>query len=215
MKIRMKFHGSSLRKPLLASYGWLIASRLLFLAGVYGIQTFAQYYVRDVLAVPNPIRLTGDLLATITLALIAFALAGGWMGDRFGHKRMSLAASLIGAVGCLLLLWARTPATLLAFGSVLGVGIGLFLTANWALANELAPPAEAGKFLGLTNLATAGAGAIGRLEGPLIDVLNNAWPGAWWGYTGLFLLGAVCILASAWLLKGVDVVGIAHLATAE
>lgn len=186
-----------------SSFAWLIASRLCYLAGIYGIQTFAQYYVRDVLAAPNPIQLTGDLLAAITLSLIVFALAGGWLGDRFGHKRMSLVASGVGAIGCVLLLWARSPVTLLLFGSVLGVGIGLFLTANWALANELAPAAEAGKFLGLTNLATAGAGAIGRLEGPLIDVLNNARPGAWWGYHALFLLGVLCILLSAWFLRWV------------
>jgi MFS family permease len=93
----------------------------------------------------------------------------------------------------------------LIFGAVLGAGIGLFLTANWALANELAPASEEGKFLGLTNLATAGSGALGRLQGPLIDMLNNARPGAFWGYGELFLFGAVCVLLSAWLLRYVSV----------
>jgi len=190
-------------KDLTTPFGWLIVSRFFFLAGVYGIQTFAQYYVRDVLAVPNPIQLTGDLLAAITLALILFALLGGWLGDRFGHRRVLKVASVIGALGCLSLLWARTPGTLLAFGAILGVGIGLFLTSNWALATQQAPLEQAGKYLGLTNLATAGAGVLGRLEGPMIDVLNNAAPGAWWGYSALFLLGMVCMLLSAWLLKWV------------
>ena len=99
------------------------------------------------------------------------------------------------------MLWARTPLTLLAYGSVAGAGTGLFITANWALANQLAPAAQAGKFLGLTNLATAGAGAISRLFGPLVDVLNNANPGLYWGYTLLFLLGVVCMLVSASLLR--------------
>lgn len=190
-------------KDLFTPYGWLIISRFFFLAGVYGIQTFAQYYVRDVLAAPNPIQLTGDLLAAITLALIAFALLGGWVGDRLGHRRVLQVACVIGALGCLSLLWARTPATLLAFGAFLGVGIGLFLTSNWALATHQAPLEQAGKYLGLTNLATAGAGALGRLEGPMIDVLNNAAPGAWWGYTALFLFGMLCMLLSAWLLRWV------------
>jgi MFS family permease len=188
------------------NFAWLIASRLFFLISIYGIQVFAQYYVRDVLRVPNPVRLTGDLLAAITLSLVAFSLVGGWLGDRLGHKRVIYLACLVGGLGCFLLLWATTPGLLLAFGIVFGVGIGLFLTANWALANELAPPAEAGKFLGLTNLATAGAGAIGRLEGPFIDLLNNARPGAWWGYAGLFLTGAVCIAVSALLITKVKLV---------
>ncbi len=170
---------------------------------MYGIQTFAQYYVRDVLAVPNPIQLTGDLLASITLALIVFAIFGGWAGDRIGHKRMLSVASGIGAIGCFSLMAARTPATLLGFGSILGVGIGLFLTSNWALANQLAPSEQAGKYLGLTNLATAGAGVFGRLEGPLIDWLNQAQAGAWWGYNMIFILGMICMLWSAWLLRGV------------
>ena len=187
-----------------SSYWWLILSRFFFLTGVYGIQVFAQYYVRDVLAAPNPIELTGNLLAAITLSLIVFAIMGGWLGDRLGHKRILLFASGLGALGCLLLLWARTPATLLAFGSILGIGIGLFLTANWALASQLAPLVEAGKFLGLTNLATAGAGALSRLEGPAIDILNNARPGTWMGYTMLFLFGGFCILVSALLLRRVQ-----------
>lgn len=188
------------------AFAWLIASRLLYLAGIYGIQTFAQYYVRDVLGVPNPIQLTGNLLAAITLALIFSAVFGGWLGDRIGHKRVSALASMIGALGCLAMIWARTSLTLLVFGSVLGIGIGLFLTANWAMANQLAPAAEAGKFMGLTNLATAGAGVIGRLEGPLIDLFNNWKPGVWWGYTGLFLAGAVCLLASAVLLRKIPAI---------
>lgn len=190
-----------------ASYWWLIASRFAFLLGIYDIQVFAQYYVRDVLAAPNPVKLTGDLMAAITLALIAFALVGGWLGDRLGHKRVLVIASLIGAAGCLLMLLARTPGTLLVYGSVLGAGTGLFLTANWALANQLAPYTQAGKYLGLTNLATAGAGAVGRLAGPLIDLLNNARPGDFWGYSMLFLFGAACLLVSAGLLRWISIPG--------
>ena len=182
------------------SYAWLIGSRFLFLLGIYDIQVFAQYFIRDVIQTDNPVKLTGDLLASITLALIACALGAGWLGDRFGHRKVQYIASAIGTLGCLLLLLARTPQTLLVFGGVVGVGIGLFLTANWALVNRLAPLAEAGVFLGLTNLATAGSGAVGRLLGPFIDLLNNANPGAFAGYTAMFIFGAICTAASSLLL---------------
>lgn len=182
------------------AYAWLVLSRLLFLSGIYGIQVFAQYFLRDVLAVPNPIQETGDLLATITVALVVFALVGGWLGDRIGHKIISRLGCIIGGIGCLMMTQVETTGTLLIVGTFIGVGIGLFLTSNWAMANELAPLEEAGKFLGLTNLATAGAGVIGRLEGPVIDLLNHASPGAWWGYMALFITGAICLFASALLL---------------
>lgn len=78
--------------------------------------------------------------------------------------------------------------------------MGLFLTSNWALANQLAPGSESGKYLGLTNIATAGAGALARLWGPLLDGLNNASVGDWWGYKSMFIFGTVCALLSLILL---------------
>lgn len=191
---QIDFHANS-------GYWWLIAERGLFLLGIYGVQAFAQYYLQDVLRVPDPPKQTGDLLAALTLSLVVLVLIGGWLSDRIGAKRVLYAASLVSSAGMLLMLLARDMTGLLIFGMILGAGIGLFLTANWALANKLAPGAEAGKFLGLTNLATAGSGALARLEGPALDWLNHAWPGQWVGYSLLFIFGALCTLASAMLLR--------------
>jgi MFS family permease len=182
------------------AYWWLIAERALFLLGIYGVQAFAQYYLQDVLRVADPPRETGDLLAYITIGLVILVLIGGWLTDRFGAKRILYFASAITAVGMLLMLLATDVGGLKIFGSIVGAGIGLFLTSNWALANALAPGEQAGKFLGLTNIATAGSGALARLEGPALDLLNGAWPGVWVGYKGLFIFGAACMLLSMLLL---------------
>ena len=100
----------------------------------------------------------------------------------------------------MLLLLVDDQNSLLLMGSVIGVGMGLFLTANWALANQLAPSNEAGKYLGLTNIATAGAGALGRLWGPVLDALYNARAGDWLGYKAMFIFGTICALLSIFLL---------------
>jgi MFS family permease len=186
------------------AYWWLIAERGLFLLGIYGVQAFAQYYLQDVIRVADPPKQTGDLLAVLTLSLVVLVLIGGWLTDQVGAKRVLYLASFLAAAGMLLMLIPRTMPGLMAFGGVLGAGIGLFLTSNWALANKLAPSDQAGKFLGLTNLATAGSGALARLEGPALDWLNGLWPGQWAGYTGLFVFGAVCILLSILLLRKIS-----------
>ncbi len=188
-----------------SSYWWLIAERALFLLGIYGVQAFAQYYLQDVIRVPDPPKQTGDLLAVLTGALVLLVLIGGWLTDKYGAKRILTIATYVSAVGILLMLLATDMRGLMIFGGVLGAGIGLFLTSNWALANSLAPEAEAGKYLGLTNLATAGSGALARLEGPALDWLNALSPGAWIGYKGLFIFGALCMVASLFLLKKIDV----------
>ena len=183
---------------------WLIGSRFIFLFGVYGVQTFAQYFIRDVMQAPNPVKATGDLMAALALALVACSLLGGWLTDRFGARRVLVLASILCALGSILLAGARDLAALTMYAGVLGAGIGFYLTANWALASRLAPRAEAGKFLGLTNLATAGASALSKLGGIPIDLANNAYPGRFLGYTGLFLVGGACALLSLLLLAKVN-----------
>jgi MFS family permease len=186
-------------------YWWLLVERLLFLLGIYGVQSFAQYYLQDVLRVPDPPKQTGDLLASLTVSLIILVLLGGWLTDKFGAKKILYLATFVASIGIFLMLFATDMRGLLIFGSLFGAGIGLFLTANWALANTLAPQAEAGKYLGLTNLATAGSAALARLEGPVLDWLNAAQPGAWIGYKGLFIFGAIVIFLSAFILRKIDV----------
>jgi MFS family permease len=183
------------------AYWWLIAERLVFLIGIYGMQSFAQYYLQDVLRVPDPPAQTGNLLAALTLPLVVLVLLGGWLTDKYGAKRILAIATIVSGMGLFLMLFASDMRGLLILGSLFGAGIGLFLTSNWALANSLAPQQEAGKYLGLTNLATAGSAAIARLEGPALDWLNASWPGAWIGYKGLFVFGALCIFSSLFLLR--------------
>ncbi|HEX9012631.1 MAG TPA: MFS transporter [Anaerolineaceae bacterium] len=193
-----EFAGIDLRKNL--AFAWLIASRLVFLLGVYGIQAFAQYYVRDTLPGVNPVKLTGDLMATIVLALIACSLLGGFLSDRVGTRPVHGVAAVLVAGGSLLMVAAHTAGMVLVCGLIIGSGIGFFLTANWTLSNQLAPADQAGKYMGLTNLATAGAGALSRLFGPGIDGLNALNPGRFLGYTVLFIASAAFALIGLFLL---------------
>ena len=102
-----------------------------------------------------------------------------------------------------MLLLAHDLNGLVLFAGVLGAGIGLYLSSNWALASRLAPKTQVGKFLGLTNLATAGASAFSRLLGFPVDWLNNTHPGAYLGYSALFVLGGAGALLSLILLARV------------
>lgn len=186
------------------NYFRLIASRFLFLIGIYGVQTFAQYYIRDVMRAPNPVKATGDLMAALALSLVACSVIGGWLTDRVGARKVVAMASVVAAAGSFMLIFAKDLPTMTLYASVLGAGIGFYLTSNWAFASRLAPRQEAGKFLGLTNLATAGASALSKLGGIPIDFANNAFPGRFLGYFGLFFFGGVFALGSLLLLAKVQ-----------
>jgi MFS family permease len=182
------------------AFAWLIGSRFVFLLGVYGIQAFAQYFIRDTLPGTNPVKLTGDLMASIVVALIACTLVGGYLSDRVGTWPVHGLATGLVALGSVAMMTAHSAAMVMVSGLIIGCGIGFFQTANWALANQLAPPSQAGRFLGLTNLATAGAGALSRSFGPAIDGLNAIHPGLYLGYTVLFGCSAAFALAGFFLL---------------
>jgi MFS family permease len=186
------------------NYWRLIFSRFLYLVGIYGFQSFAQYFIRDKFPDQNPIAFTQIVMGTFVVVLIIFSLLAGAMGDRYGRKRIHIISGFIGAFGAVLLIFANTPVELIAYGCFMGIGLGIFMSTNWAMANQMAPAAEAGKYMGLTNLATAGSAAVARLEGPMIDFFNNNVHAVHFvGWTVLFALSAVLMLASSLAMRNV------------
>ncbi|PKN99443.1 MAG: hypothetical protein CVU42_08065 [Chloroflexi bacterium HGW-Chloroflexi-4] len=185
------------------NYWRLIFSRFLYLVGIYGFQSFAQYFIRDKFSSQDPIQFTQFVMGSFVIVLIIFSLFSGRWSDKIGRKRLQIVSSFIGALGSIMVIFAATPFQLILFGSILGAGLGIFLATNWALANQMAPAGDVGKYIGLTNLATAGSAAVARLEGPMTDVLNNAAPGQWWGWTALFVISAVLMLGSALAMRKV------------
>jgi MFS family permease len=136
---------------------------------------------------------------------IISARPGGWLADRFGQKRMVALSGLLAAVGgflLLVLIWMPSISFICLIGAILGLATGLFMTTNWALGTQLVPPQEAGRYLGISNLAGAGAGMIGSgIGGPIADALNARLPGL--GYFAIFAAYAVLFLLSAVALRGV------------
>jgi len=182
-----------------ADFLWWLGSRLLILIGINLVRNFAILFVQEVLQLPDAIAATGTLLAILAVAIAVVVYPAGFFSDRFGRKPLHYFAGIVGAIGAFLLIFTRGYDDLFIYGGIIGVAIGVFLSVNWALATDLIPPAEAARYLGISNLATAGAGVLANLfGGPLIDIFNAQQPGL--GYTVLFALGGLCMLAGTALL---------------
>jgi MFS family permease len=109
-----------------------------------------------------------------------------------------LVAGLVAFAGAVLLLFVHAKALLTLAGAVVGMGIGTFLTASWALATDIVPRGEAARYLGIANIATCiGSGGARLLGGVLIDPINKALGSSSSGYLLLFILAALCFLVSA------------------
>ena len=181
---------------------WWVINRLLFLAAVGSILGFFQFFIGDVIHVENPATMTTILLAVVALFLIPSSLGGGYLADRIGRKRLIAFAGSISAAGTLLLLFSRTIPMVVVSGCILGVGAGTFLASNWALGTDLVPKKEAGRYLGISNLAGAGAGIVGAgIGGPMADFFNRIQPGL--GYLVIFAIYAGLFLLSVVVLRGI------------
>ena len=103
------------------------------------------------------------------------------------------------AAGTALLLFARSTTGMIAAGVVLGLGVGAFLSADWAMLTDLVPRAEAARYLGIANIAAAGGSATARfLGGVVIDPVSKLTGAAWAGYAAVFGMAMIGFLVSAW-----------------
>ncbi|MCJ7668741.1 MAG: MFS transporter [Anaerolineae bacterium] len=184
-----------------SSFVWWVINRLLFFAAVTSIQGFAQYFLQDVLEVSNPGQATAVLMAVVGVFTVIAALGSGFLADRFGRKRLLILTGIVAGAGTLLLLFSVNIFMVYFSGFLIGVATGVFVTTNWALGTDLVPPEEAGRYLGISNLAGAGAGVVGAgIGGPLADFFNMSSPGL--GYLVVFAIYGVCfLLSSVTLLK--------------
>ena len=172
----------------------------MYLAAIGSIQGFAQYYLKDVMRVPNAPAATGNLMIVVGLFTVVSAVASGWLADRLGRKLLVAIAGVVAALGTFLLLMASNMSMVMVCGAIIGLSTGLFMTTNWALGTQLVPARDAGLFLGISNLAGAGAGVVGSgIGGPMADFFNRYSAGLGWLvvfaiYGALFVLSAITLV---------------------
>jgi len=109
-----------------------------------------------------------------TLSLAVWIPASGWLGDRFGTKRIFLLALLAFTGGSLLCGTAQTIGQLIAFRAVQGIGGGMLTPVGLAMLFRAFPPAERARAATLIMVPTLVAPALGPVLGGLI-VTNFSW----------------------------------------
>lgn len=182
-----------------SSFTWWVINRLAFLAGSTNVLSFTIYFLQERFGFAGE-KAAGPA-ATLTQFVGVFifisALPSGWLSDRLGTKKMVFASGLLAVLGTTLIVFAPSLTFLYIGGILLGIAVGQFYSSNWALGTRLVPKEEAGKYLGISNLAGAGAGAVGAyIGGPLADAFRLNLPSANLAYTVLFSIFAILFLVS-------------------
>ncbi len=184
-----------------SAFVFFLVSRFLILTALITLQRYALYFMMDVVGVANPARVTADLLIAVGVGMLVSVYPAGRLSDRIGRRPIVVSSGLLGAFGIVVLYFSKDFSdsyTLVLFaGAILGISGGAFMSTNWALATDLVAPAQAARYLGLTNLATAGSGAMVGLMGLVIYLFNVTIPGL--GYSVMLLLCFVYFIAGSLL----------------
>ena len=182
------------------SFTWWVINRLAFLVGAVNLSTFAIYFLQARLGYEKETAAApaSQLILFVGLFILLSTLPAGWLTDRIGEKRMVAIAGLVAVVGTIIALSIPSLPAIYVGGCIIGISAGLFYTANWALGTLLVPKQEAGRYLGISNLAGAGAGAVGAyIGGPIADFVTAQVPQiAGFGYVLIFTIYGLLFLFS-------------------
>jgi MFS family permease len=189
------------------SFAWWVINRLAFLVGATNLSSFAIYFVQGRLGLAGEAAAgpASQMMMVVGILILLCVLPSGWLSDRFGSRKMVAISGIAAALGTVILLLSPNMAVMYVGGAIIGAATGVFFTTNWALGTNVVPRQEAGRYLGISNLAGAGAGAVGAyIGGPIADYFTARvpeFPGL--GYMLLFGIYAAMFLISTLVLSRV------------
>ncbi len=152
------------------SYVWLVASRLFFLMAGGILFALAQAYLKLVFGYTEEeagMTIISMLVAVAAGSLLSIVPASR-LSDRVGRKPIIYLGCLVGAIGIGLCAVAPVIAVAVVGAALYGTAAGVFIAVDWALMTDIIPRASAGRYMGLSNVATGSAPLLAGVVGGLV-----------------------------------------------
>ena len=184
---------------------WLLLVRLLFL-GAYNATLIAIGYFRRSHGLSDNDADTTVFLATaiVGVSTALAAIPGGRLSDRYGRRPVIWTAALIAGIGLIGVTFAPSAEFAVASWVPFGIGMGIFLSADWALMADVIPKETAGRYMGILNAGTAMAGPVFIIvAGPIQDLVAGTVSDPA-GPRAAMAVGAAFLALSALALTRVD-----------
>lgn len=158
------------------SFTFWVINRLAFLVGANNLAGFMVYFLQEKFPQFQGEEAAGPasmIIMFVGVLILVTALPSGWLADRIGKRKILVGSGLLAAAGTFVVILAPDLTMMYVGACLVGAGVGFFYTSSWALGTEIVPAERAGKFLGISNLAGAGAGAVGAYIGGTIADSNS------------------------------------------
>ena len=185
------------------SFLWLVGSRLFVLIGSVMLLNLGVFYLVRSLGLAEKSDAGPALLmvsALVAFGVLLTVLPAARASDRFGRKPVIYTACGVGVVALSIIAVAPSVPVVLVGAALLGFSTGSFLSVDWALMTDIIPKASSGRYMGISNVATASAGVFATaFGGSLMDFvggserLGTGPRAAMWLAVGCFAMGALLL----------------------
>ncbi|HEY4267405.1 MAG TPA: MFS transporter [Galbitalea sp.] len=176
-------------------FAWVFTSRFLIVLAYSFLTTFLAYYLiaqlkTSVQQVPGQI-LIGTLVQSAVV--IAASVTGGRLSDRTERRKVFVVtAAIVYGLGMFALALAGDVLAYLIGMAIAGLGFGIYLAVDLALAVDVLPQADrAATHLGVLNIAGALPSSIAPALAPTILLISGG------SYAALYTVAGVCALLGA------------------
>ena len=184
-------------------FGLVFVGKFLIMLAETVALLYLYYYLQDVVHYRHP----GDgqliLILIATVAVIIATVAVGRVADLSGgYRRYAVLSSMLMAATGFLLAGFATWGLVLVCAFTLGAGYGAFQSVSQALSMVVLPsPANAGRDLGIINIASAVPQVIGAPIAGLVVAGAGGYRGLF-VFAGLLAVGAAVVFARVPALPG-------------
>lgn len=179
----------------------VILSRFFFNLGFTTVTTYILFYLADSIGLGERAPLQAFIV--MELAILSGVIgnwAAGVLSDRKSKKTVMFVCCAVLGVGTLAFLFTKSLTAVYALGIVFGMAWGAFTAVDWALASNLVPRSEAGRYMAIWHIAMTIPQVIAPLlAGPIADALNRQEMGLGWRM--VFALVPVYLLIGAYFLR--------------
>jgi MFS family permease len=158
------------------SFLWLVGSRLAILMAGGVLINLATFYLARSQSLTE--TETGQaylvLVALVGLGTLVAVVPAARISDRIGRKKVIYASCAIGACGLAIVAVAPNMAIVDVGAAAYGISGGIFLAVDWALMTDIIPKASSGRYMGMSNVATASSGILAvAIGGTIMDVVGG------------------------------------------
>eukprot|EP00753_Platysulcus_tardus_P019790 PLAT7543.1.p1 GENE.PLAT7543.1~~PLAT7543.1.p1 ORF type:complete len:470 (+),score=144.85 PLAT7543.1:48-1412(+) len=194
-----------------ADFRWVFTTRFLFQMGIYTVQEYLEYFLKDVIALPKGVTAESAvslMFIPLIIGSLLTVLSVGWLSDRWGRRRKPFVAAsgVLMSIVCLMFPLTTSFRLLLGEAFLFGLAFGTFQAIDFALVCDVLPSkTDAAKDMGVWHISLVLPQVVAvPMAGGILDYFkpigeaqgNSALP-----YLLIFLLALLYFLLATVLLR--------------